>query len=74
MNKEELKLFVAGIVALAIVLIILISCVTYYNITQLKSTSDGQPTTTILYIHKLDDEQFAQLIDSLKSKSEDVFK
>lgn len=70
MNKEELKLFVAGIVALAIVLIILISCVTYYNITQLKTISDGQPTTTILYIHKLDDEQFTQLIDSLKVDKE----
>lgn len=70
MNKEELKFFIAGVVALAIVLIVLISCVTYYNIAQLKTISDGQPTTTILYIHKLDDEQFAQLIDSLKVDKE----
>ena len=65
MNKQELVLFITGLVALAIVLIVLISCVTYYNITQLKLTSDGQPTTTVLYIHRLDEEQFTQFIDLL---------
>ena len=65
MNKQELAFFIAGIAALAIILIVLISCVTYYNITQLKSASDGQPTTIVLYIHRLDDEQFTQLIDLL---------
>ena len=70
MNKEELKFFIAGIVSLAIVLLVLISCITYYNITQLKSTSDSQPTTTVLYIHRLDDEQFTQLVDLLSYEQE----
>ena len=65
MNKQELAFFIAGIAALVIILIVLISCITYYNITQLKSTSDGQPTTTVLYIHRLDDEQFTQLVNLL---------
>ena len=69
MNINELKLFVTGIVALAVVLIILIGCVTYYNNTQLKSEliSSDKPTNTVLYIHKLDDEQFSKLVEILKS-------
>ena len=71
MNINELKLFVTGILALAAVLVILIGCVTYYNSTQLKSEliSAGKPTSTILYVHKLDDQQFDQLVRLLKTNN-----
>ena len=70
MNINELKVFIVGIVAFAITLIVLISCVTYYNNTQLKSEliSSGKPTSTVLYVYKLDDEQFSKLVEILKNQ------
>ena len=72
MNSNELKFFIACAIMTAIVLTTLIGCVTYYNITSLKAEqiASGKPENTVLCIHKLDDEQFAQLIDSLKVDKE----
>ena len=72
MNNCEQKVVITIAILLAIVLTVATCCVTYYNLTALRveKIASGKPSDTVLYIHKLDDEQFAQLIDSLKVDKE----
>lgn len=72
MNTCEQKVVITIAILLAIVLTVVTCCVTYYNLTRLKSEqiSVGKPTESVLYIHKLDDKQFAQLVNLLKGTEE----
>ena len=72
MNNCEQKVVITIAILLAIVLTVVTCCVTYYNLAKLKSEqiSVGKPTESVLYIHELDDKQFAQLLNSLKVDKE----
>ena len=76
MNSNELKLYITAAILIAIVLVTLICSVMYYNVTELRTqiSASGKPTNTILYIHKLDDEQFAQLLNALRPDATEIIK
>ena len=74
MNNCEQKVVITIAILLAIVLTVVTCCVTYYNLTALRveKIASDKPSDTVLYIHKLDDEQFAQLINTLQSDNTKV--
>lgn len=67
----DLKMLSILIIPIAVVLIVLISCITYFNITKLKQAAEGEPMSATLHIHKLDDQQFVQLINVLKPNTDE---
>ena len=76
MNNCEQKVVITIAILLAVVLTIVTCCVTYYNLARLKSEqiSVGKPTESVLYIHKLDDKQFSQFLNALRSDAAEIVK
>ena len=72
MDNDDIKMLSILIIPIAVVLVVLISCITYFNIAKLKQAAEGEPMETVLLIHKLDNKQFVQLINALKSNTGDT--
>ena len=71
MDNDDIKMLSILIIPIAVVLVVLISCITYFNIAKLKQASEGEPMEAVLLIHKLDDQQFVQLINVLKPNTDE---
>lgn len=71
MDNDDIKMLSILLVPIAVVLVVLISCITYFNITKLKQAAEGEPMDAVMYIHKLDDRQFVQLIHALKTNTDE---
>ena len=77
--ETETKVIMAVVVLISAVLLSLIGSVTYYNRSvaldkfkteqnQYELLRDGKPTKLEVVVHKLDDEQFKELIQAIKEK------
>ena len=77
MVEFETKVIIAVVVLISVVVLSLIGSVTYYNRcvaldkfkieqNQYELLRDGKPTKLEVVVHKLDDEQFKELIQTIK--------
>lgn len=75
--ETETKVIMAVVVLISAVLLSLIGSVTYYNRSvaldkfkteqnQYELLRDGKPTKLEVVVHKIDDEQFKELIQAIK--------
>ena len=75
--ETETKVIMFAVVLLSVVVLALIGSVTYYNRSadfdkfkleqnQYELLRDGKPTKLEVVVHKLDDEQFKELIQAIK--------
>ena len=75
--ETETKALMAVVVLISVVVLALIGSVTYYNRSvaldkfkieqnQYELLRDGKPTKLEIVVHKLDDEQFKELIQAIK--------